>query len=190
MKRLPAVVGLADEIRGKGKNSPEKSADYLLYNRAELQTYPSVDVLAMYSDPEYAPSTAAPDDIKKAKALVHHFTRVRSAIAQALWSREIFIGIDVIDELAFYGAQDNTVTDLILECLTRIRDGHMNRPGLIVFPVHSFGVLSAGLVYPLRRGQLTIVNAASGYALFPQSQIPMECSRVSTRSTTSTAIAP
>ncbi|KAA1426901.1 hypothetical protein [Nocardioides antri] len=169
MKRLPAVVGLADEIRGKGKNSPEKSADYLLRNRAELRTYPSVDVLAMYSDPEYAPSTATPGDIKKAKALVHHFTQVRSAIAQALWSREIFIGIDVIDELAFHGAQDNNVTDLLLECLTRIRDGRMNRPGLIIFPVHSFGVLSAGLFYPLRRGQLTIVNPDSGYALFPQS---------------------
>ena len=83
--------------------------------------------------------------------------------------REIFIGIEIIDELAFYGARDNKTTDLILECLSRIRDGHMNRPGLIIFPVHSFGVLSAGLFYPLRRGQLTIVNPASGYALFPQS---------------------
>lgn len=169
MKRLPAVVGLADEIRRKGKNGPEKSANYLMRNRAELQTYPSVDVLAMYSDPDYAPSNATPDDIKAAKALVHHFTQVRSAIAKALWSREVFIGIDIIDELAFYGAQDNNVTDLILECLTRIRDGHMNRPGLIIFPVHSFGVLSAGLFYPLRRGQLTIVNPDSGYAFFPQS---------------------
>lgn len=169
MKRLPAVVGLADEIRGKGKKRPEKSADYLLGNRAELQTYPSVDVLAMYSDPEYAPSTATPDGIIEAKALVHHFTQVRSAIARALWSREIFIGIDIIDELVFYGAQDHKVADLILEVLTRIRDGHMNRPGLIIFPVHSFGVLSAGLLYPLRRGQMTIVNPDSGYALFPQS---------------------
>lgn len=169
MKRLPAVAGLADEIRGKGKTSPDKSAYYLVRNRAELQTYPTVDVLAMYSDPEYAPSTATPDDIKQAKALVYHFTRVRSAIAQALWSREIFIGIEIIDELAFYSARDNNVTDLILECLTRVRDGHMNRPGLIIFPVHSFGVLSAGLFYPLRRGQLTIINSDSGYALFPQS---------------------
>lgn len=169
MKRLPAVVGLADEIRGKGKNSPHKSADYLLRNRAELQTYPSVDVLAMHSDPEYAPITATPNDIKTAKALVHHFTQVRSAIAHALWSREIFIGIEVIDELTFYGARDDNVSNLILECLTRIRDGHMNRPGLIIFPVHTFGVLSAGLLYPLRRGQLTIVNQGSGYALFPQS---------------------
>ncbi|MGO4363478.1 hypothetical protein [Terrabacter sp. RAF57] len=169
MKRLPAVAGLADEIRGKGKKSPEKSAAYLMRNRAELQTYPSVDVLAMYSDAEYAPSTATSDDIAKAKGLVYHFTQVRSAIVKALWSREIFIGIEIIDELAFYGAQDNSVVDLILECLTRIRDGHMNRPGLIVFPVHSFGVLSAGLLYPLRRGQLTIVNPGSGYALFPQS---------------------
>lgn len=169
MKRLPAVVGLADEIRGSGKNSPEKSADYLLRNRAELQTYPSIDVLAMYSDSEYAPSTATPSDVKKAKALVHHFTQVRGAIARALWSREIFIGIEVVDELAFRGAQDNNGADLILECLTRIRDGHMKRPGLIIFPVHSFGVLSAGLLYPLRRSQLTIVNQDSGYALFPQS---------------------
>jgi hypothetical protein len=169
MKRLPAVAGLADEIRGIGKNSIDKSADYLLRNRAELLTYPSIDVLAMYSDSEYAPTTATPEDIKQAKALVYHLTKVRSAIAQALWSREIFIGIEIIDELAFFGARDTNVTDLILECLTRIRDGHMNRPGLIIFPVHSFGVLSAGLLYPLRRGRLTIVNNASGYALFPQS---------------------
>lgn len=169
MKHLPVVVGLADEIRGKGKKSPEKSADFLLRNRIEYHTYPSVDVLAMYSDPEYAPSTATPENIKTAKALVHHFTQVRSAIAKALWGRGIFIGIEIIDELVFYGAQDNNVTDLILECLIRIRDGHMNRPGLVIFPVHSFGVLSAGLLYPLRRGQLTIVNPESGYALFPQS---------------------
>lgn len=168
MKRLPAVAGLADEIRGKGKNSAEKSADYLLRNRADLQTYPSVDVLAMHSDPEYAPRTAPPGDIKKARALVHHLTQVRRAIAQALWSREIFIGIEIVDELAFYGARDDNVTDLILECLTRIRDGHMNRPGLIIFPVHSFGVLGAGPLYPLRRGKMTIINTDSGYALFPQ----------------------
>lgn len=52
MKRLPGVVRLADEIRGKGKKSPERSADYLLRNRAELQTYASIDLLAIYSDPE------------------------------------------------------------------------------------------------------------------------------------------
>lgn len=169
MKRLPAVAGLADEIRGKGNNSPDKSTDYLARNRAELLTYPSIDVLAMFSDPEYAPSTTTPQTMKQAKALVYHFTKVRSAIAHELWSRGIFIGIEIIDELAFHGARDDNVTDLILECLTRIRDGHMNRPGLILFPVHSFGVLSAGLFYPLRRGQLTIVNNDSGYALFPQS---------------------
>lgn len=169
MKRLPAVRRLADEIRGKGKNSPDKSADYLVRNRAQLETYPALDVLALCSDPEYAPSTATSDEIKQAKALVYHLTKVRSAVAQALWRREIFIGIEIIDELAFYGARDSNVTDLILDCLTRIRDGRMNRPGLIVFPVHSFGVLSAGLFYPLGRGQLTIINDDSGYALFPQS---------------------
>lgn len=169
MKRLPAIAGLADEIRGRGKNRPGKSADYLVQHRTVLQTFPSVDVLAMYSDPEYAPSSASSDDIRAAKALVHHFLKVRSAIVRALWSREIFIGVEVIDELAFYSAQDGQVSDVILECLTRIRDGRLNRPGLIVFPVHSFGVLSAGLFYPLRRSQLSIINPDSGYALFPQS---------------------
>lgn len=107
MKRLPAVAKLADEIRGTGKDSPEKSAAYLLAKRKELQTYQGIDVLAMYSDPEYAPGGTTANEIKKAKALIHHFTHVRSAIAKALWSREIFIGIDVIDELIFYGARDN-----------------------------------------------------------------------------------
>lgn len=169
MKRLSAVVDLADEIRGKGKHCPQKSADYLIGNRAALQTYPSVDVLAMHSDPEYAPTTATSSDIKTAKALIHHITQVRNAIARALWSTEIFIGIEVIDELTFHGARDDRVSDLILECLTRIRDGHMNRPGLIIFPVHTFGVHNAGLLYPLKRAELTIINQVSGYALFPQS---------------------
>jgi hypothetical protein len=169
MKRLPAVAKLADEIRGTGKDSPEKSAAYLLANGNELRTYPGIDVLAIFSDAEYAPSGISPNEIKKAKALIHHLTQVRSAFVKALWSREIFIGIDIIDELIFYGARDNNAKDLILECLTRIRDGRMNRPGLIVFPLHSFGVISAGPLYPLARGHLTIINNDSGYALFPQS---------------------
>lgn len=169
MKRLPAVHRLADEIRGAGKASPDESAAFLTARRNEIKTYPSIDVLAMYSDAEYAPVTASPEDITAAKALVHHFDQVRSAVAKALWSRQIFVGIDIIDELLFYGARSDSVTDLILECLTRIRDGHMNRPGLVVLPLHSFGVLGAGLLLPLARAQLTIVNPDSGYALFPQS---------------------
>jgi hypothetical protein len=69
MPRLPAVNKLADEIRGVGKKSPEMFAAFLIARRQQLKTYPSVDVLAMYSDREYAPVVASPRTSRRPRRL-------------------------------------------------------------------------------------------------------------------------
>jgi hypothetical protein len=168
MTRMPSIVPLADRIRGTGKKSAQKSAEYLVAQREAFKLYPSVEDMAMYSDVEYAPSGASDVSIKTAKQLVHHFTNIRNALANELYSNQIFIGIEIIDELLFYILRDGSSCDPILEVLIRIRDSRLNRPGLIIFPLHSFGVLGTGPLRSWGGARLSIVNSASGYALFPQ----------------------
>ena len=170
MTRLPAIRRWANDLRNtkSGAQKVAVSADYLTGHREELASFEDVEHLGLSADSDLAPTGATEDTIKTAKALVHHVVAIRSVLARELWSRQLFIDTEIIDDLIFYAVRDGDDPDPIHAVLARIRDARINRPGFLIFPVHSLGVMAGGLLLPFRRQSISFINADHGYALSPQ----------------------
>ena len=170
MPRLPAIRSLADDIRRRrrGRSTIGESASFLVQQRPALQQFGNLWDLVEASDPELAIVGTTPTQSDEARALIHHLSAIRGPIVEELWAREIFVDYSVVDELLFHAAKSRTVTDPIVGVLELIRDARATRPGFVVFPVHSLGVLGAGLLIPAGRQQMRFISPENGYALSPQ----------------------
>src|SRR4051794_11422625 len=95
-QRLPAIVPLAKRVRDtkRGKQSLGDSAAFLTTHTSQLAQWSSVEDVAVagYGD--------EPPD-KSARAIAYHIQAIREEIARELWSRGVFVGVTVIDELLF-----------------------------------------------------------------------------------------
>ena len=163
MRRFPAAKKLAKELSSKKtlrRQDVTQSIAYLHQHRTELEQYESIEHLAL--------SAYGDQPSRSARALGKHIEAIRAVLARELWARRLFIGVTVLDDMLFYAARDAAVADPILEVLERIRDSGLHRPGLIIFPLHSFGVLGAGLLGPLRSTRYVYVNSSYDLALTPQ----------------------
>lgn len=136
-----------------------QSQTFLLSRAVELSSFPSADELgvAAYEDPK-----------SNAAAFAWHLTEIRRVLARALWAREIFVGVTVLDELLFYEFARPGATDPLLGVLERIRDARMTRAGMLLFPLHSFGILGAGLVHAWSATRISVLDPKWGVALAPQ----------------------
>jgi Apea-like HEPN len=161
--RLPPLKPLATSIAAthvSKKVKVEGSAQYLAAHSADLRNWEGIEHLA-----EDAFVSEPPDSI--ARAAAHHIQAVRSEMARQLWSRKIFVGVSVLDELILRSAQAGS-SDVILGALQRLRDSELNHPGLVVLPLHSFGILAAGILRPLRGQSISLMNSRDGFAITPQ----------------------
>lgn len=169
MPRLPAIQGLAETVRRatRGKVTVGESADFLVEHRGDLALFEDMEHLALSTDAEYALPGTTEAQIETARRLGHHLVAIRAALAQELWTRQIFVDTDVLDELLYWAVRHPDVTDPVYAVVKWIRDARVNRPGLILFPLHSFGILGAGLIRQAQ-GRITFTNQPRGYALTPQ----------------------
>jgi hypothetical protein len=160
--RLPAITHLADDIRAvrRGNETVDGALGYLVAQQARLQTYPDVEELGIAAYGEN------PD--RNALALAVNLQFVRNALLEELWRREIFIGVEVLDDLLFHSARRSGVTDPLLAVLEFLRDRRATRPGLVVFPLHSIGILRAGLLRGNNKQFAQFMHPDWGIALSPQ----------------------
>jgi hypothetical protein len=167
--RLPAIRPLADSIRAtkRGRQAIATAADHLVQHRSDLDLFEDPEHLALSTDREYALPGTSDELIRTAKALSHQITALRTAIGKELWARQIFIDAEILEELIFHVAREGHGPEPVAGVLEWIRDARATRPGLLIFPLHSLGVLGAGLLQP-SRGRIAFVNAERGYALTPQ----------------------
>jgi len=100
-----------------------------------------------------------------ARALVLHLEEIRNALVDALWARQIFIGPEVLDDLLLSAAVEGS-PDPLSAVLEFLRDRRASRPGLVIFGLHSFGVLGGGLFRGPRR--ISFIHPGWGMALSPQ----------------------
>jgi hypothetical protein len=168
-RRLPAVRSLAAQLQTRRIHGTRvgDAAAFLVAHRDELESFEDVEHLALSTDLEYAPPEITPELMKSARGLAHHLGVVRSSLAEALWSREIFVDAQILDEVVFWTAKNPQHQDVVMGALETIRDARVNRPGLLIFPLHSLGFAGFGVVPPAHR-RLAIVNPDGGYALAPQ----------------------
>jgi len=158
-KRLPAARKLATKISQAklGKGTLADSIAFLLQKRAELAKYSGVVAFATESDGD-----------AQVKGCEYHLTQIRAQLARELWSRQLFIGVSVLDELLFGAVAHDPTTDPVRRVLEIIRDEGLHYPGFVIFPVHSFGILGAGFLHWATAGRVEYVSSAFGIALSPQ----------------------
>ena len=96
-----------------------------------------------------------------------HISMIREPIRRHLSLRRIYVSGEVLDELVLDAALDGSL-NVVADVLSRLRDAQMHRRGMLIFPLHSLGVLGAGLLQAAR-GRISFIDASAGLALAPQS---------------------
>jgi hypothetical protein len=163
-ERLPAVKPLAAELErapmpDQSKMKVRDSVRYLLGQQPALVRFDNVEDLGVeaYEHPKSLADT-----------LSFHLFQIRVVLYRALRAEGIFISAIVLDELLLQEFSTPGSTQPLLAVLERIRDAHMTRPGLILFPLHSFGILGAGLVHTFTTTRISVLEPAWGLSLAPQ----------------------
>jgi hypothetical protein len=161
MRRLPSASKLAKELlaTGSGKKKVGLSADYLLAHREDLKKYRTVEALVLSEDPGAQ---------RLRSGVEYHLVQIRSVLARALWSRQLFIGVTVLDDLLFYAFAHSPAENPLESAIGSIRDHGLHHPGLIIYPVHSFGLLGAGFLHHFTDSRLDYTSSSFGIALTPQ----------------------
>ena len=160
--RLPAInrfsASLAKRTTELGKNA-EAAGKFLVERREVMKRFGSGEDLGVAAYGE------EPD--LDARALSVHVEAIRNLLVDELWARKIFIGPEIIDDLLI-GAIVDGANDPLLAVVEFLRDRRANRPGLVIFALHSFGILGAGL---LRGGQrrASFIHPRAEIAIAPQS---------------------
>jgi hypothetical protein len=167
--RLPAVRSLATSVLStrRGRQTVATAAHYLVQHRTELELFEDPEHLALSTDEEYAPPGTSIQVIRTARALSHQITALRTAIGRELWARQIFVDAEILEELIFYVTREGHGPEPVTGVLEWIRDARATRPGLLIFPLHSLGVLGAGLAQAAR-GRISFINSQRGFAVTPQ----------------------
>ena len=162
-ERLPAVRPFAASLEQtplpeNPKRLVADSLRYLANQQAGFAQYGSAEELgvAAYDDPD-----------SQARDYAWHLYQLRVVLSRALHARGIFIGWTVLDELLFDELRTGSTSPL-LGALERIRDARMTRPGLMIFPLHSFGILGVGLVHAFTDQRISVMSPDWGAAVTPQ----------------------
>jgi len=160
------LVEATYDVKLHGKTSLEQSVQYVAQRADQAALYDFVDDLALEAYEDDVPDRKL--SRKQAEALVHHLTAIRSAVGRVLWTRQLFIGYSVLDELILGAAKRGDPDGPVLAVFRVIVDRGLYHPGLVVYPLHSFGVLSAGLVHALSRAHISLLSNEFGFAVTPQ----------------------
>lgn len=150
----------------RGKHSLDQSVRFVEEHAEHLEQYDFIDDLAIDAYDDDAPDRGIAR--KDAQALVHHLTVIRSAVARVLWTRQLFIGNSVLDELILATARRRDPDGPVLAVFRTIVERGLYHPGLIVYPLHGFGVLGAGFIQALSREHVSLLSQEFGFALTPQ----------------------
>jgi hypothetical protein len=106
-------------------------------------------------------------DARVAAALEHHLRKARAVLARTLWGQEVFLGIDVIDHL-LYDVYAHTSGDPIKQFFEVVAAEGLHRPGFVLYPLHSFGVLGFGFFRFFQNAEFHLMLADAGVALTAQ----------------------
>jgi hypothetical protein len=104
--------------------------DALLVDRATVSRFADSEDLGLYVY-EHPDSPIAD--------FVARFEEIRNQLANELWSHQLFVSVEILDELLFQALSDPGGTPLEA-VLQRLSDHVFGHSTLIVFPLHSFGI--------------------------------------------------
>ncbi|MCU1255693.1 MAG: hypothetical protein JWM83_1992 [Candidatus Angelobacter sp.] len=155
-KRVPNFSTLNSEI---ADTTVTKSLKFLLGSRAILNPYSDLESYA-FSAPEPLP--------KALKGFEHHFNVVRKQILRVFRSHSIFIGGSIVDEVLFSAIKDPAEAAPLTAVLQIIQDSGIHKPGVVVYPLHSFGISGVGFIEALGKEKFDLIIPAAGLAVRAQ----------------------
>lgn len=103
----------------RGRATAGDSADYLVAHRGDLAQFEDMAHLASSTDLHYAMPGTTDAQVAAARRLGHHLVVVRAALAEELWTRQIFVDTEVLDELLYWSVRDPDINDLEGHCRRR-----------------------------------------------------------------------
>jgi hypothetical protein len=83
-------------------------------------------------------------------------------------SNGIFIGSSVIDDLLYSAVRDPSVKHPVLRVLEVVRENGIHRPGVVLYPLHSFGISGAGFLESLAKARFDLIIPNAGFAVRAQ----------------------
>ncbi|KMS56608.1 hypothetical protein V474_13675 [Novosphingobium barchaimii LL02] len=130
---MPISMTPADLIADFDAHEPlaRTKANWLAKQAASASTYASVEHVVTEDDEV--------GDVKWRRSFDHHLCFMRAGIARTFMRRDCFVGLSVIDDLIFQAVKAGR-PDIVAEVINAIVGHQLHDPGMIVFPLHGFGI--------------------------------------------------
>ncbi|HRK02281.1 MAG TPA: hypothetical protein PLH57_06405, partial [Oligoflexia bacterium] len=127
----------------------------------------NIDTLNKYSAVEEFADALGDGNDKNLRGIEYHLIQLRNDLRKRLVAKQIFIGTSIIEEVIFNCAR-NGASDSVNAAFKLINSSVVASPGLIIYPLNSFGIL--GVAGCVLRGEEfpTFVLPDCGIALIPQ----------------------
>lgn len=160
MKKMPSISKLADEILKD--SSVDKSVSCLMKKKTVLRQYESlVDIVL--------------DDLmteKDRKFYEHHFGNIAVSFFRCFHKRKVYISFTAIYDILFYVFKQKyrSKKSIVENSLDWVKKLSYHKKSVIVFPVHSFGILGLGWLPLMKKKDLDLyMTPDKSFSIFAQS---------------------
>jgi hypothetical protein len=156
-KRFPALKGV---VAAAAAVDPKKWVNALAYlggRSAELKRHESADELVF----RHVSGDASTNGD------YFHLGVLTAAVVVALRRDGIIVGSSVVEELLFYGFREGNANP-VAEAVERIHQAGLHHAGLLIYPLHSFGVAGVSARLLFTDNVLTFAMPALGMMVTPQ----------------------
>jgi hypothetical protein len=147
LPKLPSNGTLKKKIETRAVQS---SLKFLISRREALAPFHTLE------DFFVEPPDPLPADLK---GIENHLGVVCGRFRVTLYSYLVFIGGSVLDQLVFDMIRNSEIDDPIGEALHLVRSAGIHKPGAVLYPLHSFGLLGVGLLEKLTRSKYELFAA-------------------------------
>jgi hypothetical protein len=161
--RFPSKRNLKNKLLNR---STENSVSYLLRNQGTFSKYKDIEDFIL-RDEEWATQTN--EDPRTLQSCEHHLGQIRTRLANELWSRGFYLGLTVLDDLLFSCFAHLKSKDPISDFVERLRDSGVLRPGIVLYPLHTLGILGVGILYSYTSARAYFDLSDYGMLVSPQS---------------------
>jgi hypothetical protein len=167
MSMLPILRSMPAAVRDK----LQRSAEYLVSQRAFLQHYASLYDIVDAMDPQEKIPPPTGEERKRQKtihAVMHHLGLIVNQVLRQLWIKGFLLGSATIEELLYDLFRDPETSDPVHRMLLLLHESGVHRPGVVVYPLHSIGIAGAGFLRAFTETEVNVHLTNAGIVLSPQ----------------------
>lgn len=158
MKKAPSLKVLEQQILNEKQVAD--SLSFLFKDKSLFERFESVEESAYFG---------SDDEDNKLKAFEYYFLNISTAIYRVFHKHNIFLSSQALQDILFFVLKSSSQASVIREVLGRIRNSGLDKHSVVIFPLHSFGILGLGWVDALRDVKASYFIAPDAdFVLVPQ----------------------